>query len=476
MDDKLKEVYSPAQFKKLGYELVDMLSTYLENAQQETIPANNYFDPADQFRYWKNYQLNPDLPTSLFKDIIDRSIQIHHPKYMGHQVCAPAPIGALASLVSSVLNNGQAIYEMGGSATAMEKVVVDLMVNKVGYDSHGDGFLTSGGTLGNLTALLTARQQAVNGDVWENGLGEQLGVMVSAEAHYSVDRAVRVMGLGAKGIIKIPAGKNFSMQTDLLDEYYEKAKKDGIRVIAVVGCAPSTSTGMHDDLEAIGRFCQQRKCWFHVDGAHGGAAVFSNKYKPLLKGIEQADSIVIDGHKMLMTPALITFVLYKNKHNSFATFRQKAEYLLDISGEEEWYNGAKRTMECTKLMMGMKFYAILKIHGEEVFGQYVTLMYDLGKTFAEIIAQNPNFELALMPDTNIVCFRWVKNGLSTNEINVINARIRETLLRENEFYVVQTSLNNLVYMRTTLMNPFTNEIHLKQLLSKIEAVALEIYK
>ncbi len=474
MEDKLKEVYSSAGFKKMGYELVDMLASYLEDAQQEQMQANNYIDPSEQLTYWKNYQLNSEKPVVLFQDILQRSIQIHHPKYMGHQVCAPAPVGALASMVSSVLNNGQAIYEMGGPATAMEKVVVDLLVKKVGYNQYGDGFLTSGGTLGNLTALLAARQQSVSGDVWENGLGDQLAVMVSSEAHYSVDRAVRVMGLGAKGIIKIPVDGAFRMKTQCLDEYYDKAKKEGVRVIAVVGCAPSTSTGMHDDLEAISSFCKRNQLWFHVDGAHGGAAVFSDKYKSLLKGIENADSIVIDGHKMLMTPALMTFVLFKDGHNSFATFRQKAQYLLEMSGQEDWFNGAKRTMECTKLMMGMKFYTILKIHGEEVFGQFVTQMYDLGAEFAEIIQSRPQFQLALTPDSNIVCFRWTGKGMSEIEINTINARVRDKLLKKNEFYVVQTSLRDQVYLRTTLMNPFTTPLHLNQLLDEIESLSQSI--
>ncbi len=471
MKDRIEEAYSPEGFRKAGYELVDILAQYLADAQQENIPVNTHIEPRNQLAFWKNLEVDPYHPEALFSEVIKKSIQIHHPKYMGHQVCAPAPMGALASMVSSVLNNGMAIYEMGGPATAMEKVSVDLMLQKVGFGENGDGFLTSGGTLGNLTALLTARQQAVSGDIWETGLNRQLGVMVSSEAHYSVDRACRVMGLGAQGIIKIPVDSEFRMDTKLLESQYLEAQQKGIQVMAVVGCAPSTSTGMHDDLEAIGSFCQQHKLWFHVDGAHGGAAVFSEKYRYLLHGIHLADSIVIDGHKMLMTPALMTFVLYKNKMNSFATFRQKAQYLLDKTGQEDWYNGARRTMECTKLMMGMKFYTLLKIHGEELFDDFVTRMYDLGRTFADLVKTRPQFELAVSPDSNIVCFRWVSQDLSVEELNLQNARIRDHILKKGAYYIVQTNLNGLVYLRTTLMNPFSTQPMLVQLLDEIEAIS-----
>jgi len=471
MKDRIFAAYSPEAFKKVGYELVDMLAQYLADAQQEKIPVNTHIEPDEQLAFWKNLEADPEHPEILFSEVIKKSIQIHHPRYMGHQVCAPAPMGALASMVSSVLNNGMAIYEMGGPATAMEKVSVDVMLQKVGFETNGDGYLTSGGTLGNLTALLAARQQAVSGDVWENGLKRQLGVMVSSEAHYSVDRACRVMGLGADGIIKIPVDADFRMNTKLLEACYLEAQHKGIEVMAVVGSAPSTSTGMHDDLEAIGAFCKEHDLWFHVDGAHGGAALFSEKYRYLLQGIHLADSIVIDGHKMLMTPALMTFVLYKNKMNSFATFRQKAQYLLEKTGEDDWYNGARRTMECTKLMMGMKFYTLLKIHGEEFFGDFVTRMYDLGRTFAEMIKTRPSFELAVDPDSNIVCFRWISKDLTVDQLNLRNARIRDHILKKGVYYIVQTNLSGLIYLRTTLMNPFTTQPMLVQLLDEIETIS-----
>ncbi len=471
MENILKEVYSADLFREQGHALVDLLAQYLESAQNQTIQVNNYIDPDEQLRFWENYQPEVSDPNVLFKDIIEKSIHIHHPHYVGHQVSPPIPLAALAGLLASVLNNGMAIYEMGAAATAIERIVVRKILSMAGFPDGGDGLLTSGGTLGNLTALLAARQQITHSDVWEKGLSQPLGIMVSSEAHYSVDRAARVMGLGAQGIVKIPVKSDFSMDTSQLEEQLFKAKNDGIKVFAVVGCAPSTSTGIHDDLEAIADFCQKHALWFHVDAAHGGGAIFSPKYKPLLRGIEKAHSAVIDGHKMLLMPALMTFVLFKNKYDSYATFNQNAQYLLDKLGEEDWYNMAKRTMECTKLMMGIQFYAVLNTYGEEVFNQNVTQLYDLGKLFSQLISKHSKLELAIEPQSNIVCFRYKPENVNENAADCLNAKVRESILRQGEFYLVQTIVNGHVYLRTSLMNPATTVAALETLLERVETLA-----
>ena len=284
MENLLKEAYNPEHFRTLGYELINVLTTYLKDAQQGNIPVVQWTTPSEQLRFWEDYTLDSNAPITLFKDIIARSMHVHHPKYMGHQIAPTAPLAALSGLVSALLNNGAAIYEMGSSSTAIEKLVIQNLAQKAGYGKNSDGFMTSGGTLANLTALLAARKVMAPSDVWEEGHREGLGVMVSSEAHYCIDRALRIMGFGSKGIVKVPVGPSFKMNTELLNTHYENAQKNGIRVIAVVGSAPSTSTGMHDDLEAIAGFCAEKNLWFHVDGAHGGAAVFSSKYKHLLRG------------------------------------------------------------------------------------------------------------------------------------------------------------------------------------------------
>ena len=132
--------------------------------------------------------------------------------------------------------------------------------------------------------------------------------------------------------------------------------------------------------------------------------------------MEHADSIVIDGHKMLMTPSIMTFLLFKQQQHSYSAFSQKAQYLLERSEQEEWYNLAHRTFECTKHMMSIKYYVLLKYYGEAVFDQFVTRLYDLGRQFAAKVTQRKHLELALDPESNIVCFRYIRSGLSHSGI------------------------------------------------------------
>jgi len=462
----LERVYNTQEFESHANQLVAQLSDYLKTQQLPESKANNWQAPADELGFWQNYQYK-DL-TSFIDDLLNHSIHLHNPKYMGHQVSAPAPISALMNLLSGLLNNGMAVYEMGKAATAIEKCVVDLFCMKAGYDENSNGIMTSGGTLANLTALLAARSDLKDRDIWQQGCSEKLAVLVSSQAHYSIDRAARVMGMGDAGVVLVPVDSGFAMDLAALETCYQQTVSAGFKVVAIVGSACSTATGVYDDLQAIGTFCQKNDLWFHVDAAHGGAAIFSDKYKHLLAGIEQADSIIIDTHKMMMTPALSTVVLYKNKIKGSQTFQQKAQYLFEDKGiDEQWYNSGLRTFECTKLMMCLKFYILWKTYGIEVFAENIDCLYGLGEMFSEMVKKHPDFELALEPQTNIVCFRYVQKGLPESELNQLNKSIRQKLLEDSGFYIVQAVLNEVIYLRVTIMNPMTNETHLQKLLEKI---------
>jgi L-2,4-diaminobutyrate decarboxylase len=184
-----------------------------------------------------------------------------------------------------------------------------------------------------------------------------------------------------------------------------------------------------------------------------------------------ADSVVIDGHKMMMAPVLTTFLLFKNKTHAYANFSQKAQYLWEKQDEEEWYNYARRTFECTKLLMSVKFYSIIKSHGTGIFNEFVTRQYDLGKVLAEKIRLRNNFELLLEPDSNIVCFRYVKPGMDEAELNRLNSSIRQKILEKGDFYIVQTRLNKKTWFRVTIMSPFSTAQTFDELLERIETLA-----
>lgn len=467
----LHKAYSGSIFQKEGVDLVTQIAQHLDQTLSgKSAKVIQWKEPQEEYEFWKQYSESTHATSDLFNTVLERSIHTHHPKYIGHQVAPTVPVSALATLLSAQLNNGMAVYEMGAASTAIERLVIERFTKAIGYPK-GDGFLSSGGTLGNLTALLAARRAFKKEDVWNDGHQSKLAVLVSEEAHYCIDRAARIMGLGDKGIIKVPVDANYQMRIDLMESSYSKAVADGFEVIAIVGSAPSTSTGIFDDLEAVSAFAKAKNIWFHIDAAHGGGAIFSKKYRHLLKGISAADSVIIDGHKMMGTSAITTAVLFKNSEASYATFEQKAQYLWEKNDDPDWFNMAKRTFECTKSMMSLRFYAIINAHGVDFFDDFVTTLFDAGLKFGKQIKAAADFELALEPVSNIVCFRYI-GGSDPSDYDHLNHQIRRALLEDGEFYIVATQLKQGYFLRTTFMNPFTTQEHTTALLSKIRQLAI----
>ncbi len=472
MTDRLRDAYDPERFRAQGHQLIDSLADYLANMQHDPRTAVlPWQSPDDRLENWQaDYQKSPDAQVNQFWDVVvQQSMHLHHPHYVGHQVAPPAPAAALAGLLSAFLNNGMAVYEMGPVSTALERVVIRQVATMIGYGPEAGGLMTSGGTLSNLTALLAARQHQVKG-TWQSGTAEPLALLVSEEAHYCIDRAVKVMGWGEGGIIKVPTDEHYKLRADQLETCYQQAQANGRRVIAVVGSACTTATGSYDPLDAIADFCTQHQLWFHVDGAHGAPAAFSSEYRHLVKGLERADSITVDFHKMMLTPAITTGLLFKDEAHSYQTFAQRASYLLS-DAEGDWFNSGKRAFECTKRMMSLQVYSILRTYGSAIFTDNVEYLYGLARTFARMIEQRPALELALAPEANIVCFRYVDDGSEASALDQLNAGIRQEMLEDGKFYLVQTQLRGRHYLRTTLMNVFTTEAMLSRLLDVVEATA-----
>lgn len=471
-----EDIFDPSGFNTLATDMVDVLTQYLKDLQNGTLAVNQWVS-ADELEVKWNQLLTrgPDFQ-ELANAIIEHSIHLHHPHYVGHQVSAPAPQVAVIDMMISLLNNGMGVYEMGASGSIIEKIMVQRFCTAFGI-AEGSGFFTSGGTLANLTAMLAARHSKAKANVWEDGAAQtKLGLIVSEQAHYCVDRAARIMGWGSPGIIKIPVDENYRMKTELIPEYIEQAKANGIEIVAIVGSAPSTSTGKYDDFVKIGAVAKQYNLWFHIDAAHGGPAIFSKKYKHLLNGAELADSIILDTHKMMLTSALATVVLFKQAENSFAAFRTKAQYLWEDSQAFDWDNLAQRTFECTKQMIALRVFFLWQLYGTQLFDQHITYLYDLARKFEEMIDKDPNFEMFIPPDSNVVCFRWFNPKLSEQQISECNQKLRRLVLEEGRFYIVQTILEGQIWLRITLMNPLTTEEHLTRLIQYLTARSSHLYE
>lgn len=473
MKPPLIQAFSAEDFRADGHTLIDLIADYLQAVQsEEDMPVCPLVPPEDSLSRWKDQSFTS--PKAFYQQIIQSANHLHHPHYMGHQVSPALPSSALSGLLVSFLKNASGVFEMAPAGTAIEKIVANEFARFIGFGTQSDGIITSGGTLANLTAMLTARQVKGTGDIWNDGLenNPNLAIMVSEEAHYCIERAARIMGLGAKGLVTIPITKEFKTNPAFLESVYQKHTAEGKKVFAIVGNACSTATGAHDDLRSIGRFAQAKNIWYHVDAAHGGAALFSDKYRNLLDGIELADSVVIDAHKMMLTSGLCTALIYKDGNNSYRTFQFKAQYLFEESQDKEWFNMAKRTFECTKFMNALNTYQVLKQHGPELIGAYVDQTYDLAKAFFKSLDSDPLFETIHHPSANILCFRYFDEQKNKEELDQLNRSILEAIVRSGDFYLVSTTINNTFYLRVSIMNPLTTLTHLQALAVRIKKQAL----
>jgi len=473
LSETVRDAYDPERFRQEGHAVIDQIAEYLRSVTSGIGPVLPWIEPEASLARWPDSP--PGTPSGSMAEFLGRvlsgSNHLHHPRYVGHQVTAPLPSSALLHLVTALLNNGTAIYEMGPVSSPLERRSILWMARQAGLPAGADGVLTSGGSLGNLTALLAARQAITGRDVWDEGLagGRPLAILAPEETHYSIRRAAQILGLGKGGIVPVPVDARFRLRPEALPTALAEAERSGRQVFAVVASAGSTSTGAFDPLEAVAEFCRQHGLWFHVDGAHGASAVLSPKYASLAAGIGRADSLVWDTHKMMLLPALLTAVLFREASSSYRAFSQRAEYIFRGHTEGEWWTSGLRTVECTKRMMGVELWGALALHGTRFFSDYVTRMFDLGRTFARMVDEADDFELAAEPDCNIVCFRHVPEDFEG--LDAHQDAVRAKLLAEGSFYLVRTRLAGHVYLRVTLINPLTTEADLEALLEAIRRVA-----
>jgi L-2,4-diaminobutyrate decarboxylase len=464
----INSMFDPEQFRHSGHTLIDLLAEHLATNLGGHDKVLNWQPPAQAERQWRQPlpqqpALTPDgLLQSLRENILPAGLAVHHPRNLGHQVALPLPMAALCDLVAALTNQAMAVHETGPAATLIERQVLLWLTELIGW-SGAEGILTSGGAQANLTALLAARQVKAGHDVWQHGVasGAPLKILASEHSHYSVSRAAGIMGLGTEAVIKVPADQAGRMDVNALIAQHQQTTAQGNTVIAVVATAGNTPTGSIDPLADIGTYCNAQGLWLHVDGAHGASALLSHEYRHKLDGIALADSVVWDGHKLLYMPATVSAVLFRNPQHSFAAFAQEASYLFQGgSAPTETYNTSYRTLECTKRMMGLKLWAAFSLYGAEGLEQLVDKVFATARLLAAKLQAAEDFELLMLPETNIVCFRHLAGD---------QAALRTALVESGAFHLTQVNLHGKIWLRTTVMNPFTTENDLDALMAAIRA-------
>ena len=401
---------------------------------------------------------------------LSAATRLHDPRYMAHQVAVPHAMGSVGALVDAFTNNGPVLYEMGPTGATVDYLLLNWMLRKVGWKPSplpgeapgpgviGGGTLTHGGSLANLTALMAARGAAAP-EAWRKGLPRDFVLVAPEVCHYSIGRAADILGLGRDALLSPPVDGDGVILPGELRGFLRELKERGSRILAVVANACSTPAGLFDPIRGVAETCREEGVWLHIDGAHGASALLSERYRGLLDGVELADSIVWDAHKMLRAPIVCAAVLMRDRRYLDEAFHQEASYLFHDK-DQPGVDLIHRTVECTKGALGLRAFLVIAAEGERALANYIEHQVDLAKEAARFIATLPGFEVAVEPHFNIVCFRLE----GTDELQL---EVRRLLLEQGDYYITTTSFRGRRWLRLTLMNPRTGMEDIRGVVERI---------
>lgn len=450
----------------------------------------------------------------LLDKLVAQSVHTSSPSFIGHMTSAlPYFILPLSKLMVG-LNQNLVKIETSKAFTPLERQVLGMMHRLVyGYDDnfydkwmhsadHSLGAFCSGGTVANLTALWVARNNLLKADgdfkgVASEGLYralkhyqyEGLAILVSRRGHYSLKKSADVLGIGQDSVIAIPTDENNKMDCQQLKAKCQELAAQNIRVLSIIGVAGTTETGNIDPLAEMAAIAQEYNCHFHVDAAWGGATLLSNKHRPLLNGIELADSVTIDAHKQMYVPMGAGLVVFKNPA-SVASIEHHAEYILRKGSKDL----GSHTLEGSRPGMAMLVYASLHVISRPGYELLINQGIEKANYFADIIQQHPDFELITKPELCLLTYRYnpeqVQQYLSTcsadssEEINDLLDKLTKFIQkrqRENgKSFVSRTRIEVQKYngrktlvFRVVLANPLTSKDILVDVLKEQVELAQE---
>lgn len=369
---------------------------------------------------------------------------------------------ALGDYLADVFNRYAGVFYASPGAVRMENMLIRWMCDLVGYPAEAGGNLTTSGSLANMIAVVTARdgRNIKSADV------PRSVIYLSRQTHHSIDKAIRVAGLGECIIRYIDLDDRFRMLPRDLAEKIKSDKAAGLDPFLVVASAGTTDVGAIDPLTEIGAIAKESGCWYHIDAAYGGFFILTDEGKEKLRGLELADSLIIDPHKGLFLPYGLGVVLVKNVGDLARSYSFNANYMQDAFSAQDEISPAEISPELTKHFRGLRLWLPLKLHGVAPFRACLEEKLLLAKYFyAEV--KKLGFESDLEPDLSVVTFRYVP---SSGDADEFNKRLMNKTIEDGRVFVSSTKLNGRFTMRFACLSFRT---HLKMVDMLLEKLANE---
>jgi aromatic-L-amino-acid decarboxylase len=461
-------------FQKMGYELIDKISHFMNTMGERPVTTNKSNKEIAALIGTTSLPENGSSPDELLArttDILmENSLLNGHPKFMGYITSSPAPIGALADLLAATINPNVGAQILSPVATEIEKQTIQWLAEFIGVSPSYGGILVSGGNMANFTGFLAARTAKAPKEIKEKGISNatnQLTVYCSDTTHTWVEKAVILFGLGTDSIRWIPSDAKNKMNISLLEQKIEEDVKSGCTPMMIVGTAGDVSTGSVDNLQEIARVSKKYNSWFHIDGAYGVPAAIVPKYKVLFNGMEDADSIALDPHKWLYSPLEAGCTLVKNPQHLIDTFSSHPEYYNFSDNDHNFYEFG---LQNSRGFRALKVWLALKQIGKNGYIQMINEDIDLAKMLFDAAQNHPEME-AVTHSLSIATFRYVPKGNQTEAyLNTLNEELVNTLQAGGELFVSNAIIKGNYCLRACIVNFRTSE---KDIAEMIEIIVRE---
>ena len=378
----------------------------------------------------------------LFSDVLaPATISTDHPGYLSFIPAAPTEAASLFDLVVSASSIYGGSWLEGSGAVYAENQVLEFLAGECGLPKSSGGVFVQGGTLGNLSALVTAREEAK-----EKHGNKDFTIICSTESHSSVKAVAKVIGVtttasdsGESGAIDYPAAK----------AAYDSAVADGLTPFAVVGTAGTTNFGIVDDLQGLSKLAKEEDLWFHIDGAYGLAGILVPELKQLYSGIEHADSLIVDPHKWLFAPFDACALIFREPALAKEVFSQHGEYLEPVNKNKEEWNPSDYAINLTRRARGLPLWFSLATHGISTYREAVRDNVNLAHNIAAEIRTRDYLQLVRDPQLSVVVFERI--GWEQKDYDAWS----EKLLAEQIALVLPSSLRGRPHTRFAIVNPMT---------------------